>query len=125
MLSPYRVLDLTSARGQLCGQMLGDLGADVVQIEPPGGSPVRRQGPFVDDVPHPDRSLAWWAVSRNKRGTTLDLDTGRGQEILRRLAARADFLIESETPGIQAGRGLDHASLAALNPRLVYVSITP
>ena len=125
MLSPYRVLDLTSARAQLCGQMLGDLGADVVQIEPPGGSPVRRQGPFVDDVPHPDRSLAWWAVSRNKRGITLDLDTGRGQEILRGLAARADFLIESETPGVQAGRGLDYATLAALNPKLVYVSITP
>jgi crotonobetainyl-CoA:carnitine CoA-transferase CaiB-like acyl-CoA transferase len=125
MLSPYRVLDLTTARGQLCGQMLGDLGADVIQVEPPGGSPVRRLGPFVDHVPHPDRSLAWWAVSRNKRGITLDLDTTRGQELLRRLAARVDFLIESETPGVQAKRGLDYAALAAVDPELVYVSITP
>jgi crotonobetainyl-CoA:carnitine CoA-transferase CaiB-like acyl-CoA transferase len=105
--------------------MLGDLGADVVQVEPPGGAPLRRLGPFVDHVPHPDRSLAWWAVSRNKRGITLDLDDPCGQEMLRRLAARADFLIESETPGVQATRGLDYPALAQVNPKLVYVSITP
>jgi crotonobetainyl-CoA:carnitine CoA-transferase CaiB-like acyl-CoA transferase len=125
MLSPYRVLDLTSARGQLCGQILGDLGADVVQVEPPGGAPVRRESPFVDHVAHPDRSLAWWAVSRGKRGITLDLDTPRGQAMLRRLAARADFVMESDTPGVQARRGLDYTALATLNPKLVYVSITP
>jgi crotonobetainyl-CoA:carnitine CoA-transferase CaiB-like acyl-CoA transferase len=125
MLSPYRVLDLTTERGQLCGQILADLGADVVQIEPPGGSPVRRRGPFADDVPHPDRSLAWWSANRNKRGVTLDLDAARGQDLLRRLIARADFLVESETPGVMAARGLGYEDLAALNPRLVYVSITP
>ncbi|MCC6764363.1 MAG: CoA transferase [Deltaproteobacteria bacterium] len=125
MLSPYRVLDLTRSRGHLCGQILGDLGADVVQVEPPGGAPTRRRGPYVDDVPHPDRSLEWWAVSRNKRGVTLDLERARGRELLRRMVATADFLIESETPGIQAARGLDYDALAAVNPRLVYVSITP
>jgi crotonobetainyl-CoA:carnitine CoA-transferase CaiB-like acyl-CoA transferase len=125
MLSPYRVLDLTNERGQLCGRILADLGADVVQIEPPGGSAVRRRGPFADDVPHPDRSLAWWAANRDKRGVTLDLDSARGQALLRRLAARADFLIESETPGVMAARGLAYEDLAAVNPRLVYVSITP
>ena len=125
MLSPYRVLDCTRTRGQLCGQILADLGADVVQVEPPGGSPVRKGGPFVDDVPHPDRSLQWWAANRNKRGITLDLDAPRGRELLCRLAATADFLIESETPGVQAARGLDYGTLAAVNPRLVYVSITP
>ncbi len=125
MLSPYRVLDLTNERGLLCGQILGDLGADVVQIEPPGGSPARRLGPFVDDVPHPDRSLHWWAHCRNKRAVTLDLERAEGRDLLRRLVARADFLIESETPGVQAARGLDYAALAAVNPKLVYVSITP
>jgi len=125
MLSPYRVLDLTNERGLLCGQILGDLGADVVQIEPPGGSSARRLGPFVDDVPHPDRSLHWWAHCRNKRGVTLDLDRPEGRELLHRLVAQADFLIESETPGVQAARGLDYAALAAVNPELVYVSITP
>lgn len=125
MLSPYRILDLTNERGLLCGQILGDLGADVVQFEPPGGSPARRLGPFVDDVPHPDRSLHWWAHCRNKRGVTLDLDRVEGRELLHRLVATADFLIESETPGVQAARGLDYAALAAVNPKLVYVSITP
>ncbi len=125
MLEPYRVLDLTNERGLLCGQILGDLGADVIQVEPAGGSRARRLGPFVDDVPHPDRSLYWWAFSRNKRAVTLDLDDGDGQALLRRLAERADYLIESETPGVQAARGLGYAELAALNPRLVYVSITP
>ena len=125
MLSPYRVLDLTNERGLLCGQMLGDLGADVVQIEPPGGSSARRLGPFVGDVPHPDRSLHWWAYNRNKRSITLDLDATEGQTILRRLVEHADFLIESDTPGVQAGRDLGYADLAAINPELVYVSITP
>jgi crotonobetainyl-CoA:carnitine CoA-transferase CaiB-like acyl-CoA transferase len=125
MLSPYRVLDLTNERGLLCGQMLGDLGADVVQIEPPGGSPARRLGPFVDDVPHPDRSLHWWAHCRNKRSVTLDLDRPEGRDLLHRLVANADFLIESDTPGVQTARGLDYAALAAVNPKLVYVSITP
>ncbi len=125
MLRPYRVLDLTRTRGHLCGQILADLGADVVQVEPPGGSPVRGRGPFVDDVPHPDRSLQWWATNRNKRGITLDLDVPRGRTVLRRLVARADFLIESETPGVQAARGLDYDALAAVQPRLVYVSISP
>jgi crotonobetainyl-CoA:carnitine CoA-transferase CaiB-like acyl-CoA transferase len=73
MLSPYRVLDLTNERGQLCGQILGDLGADVILVEPPGGSRSRR-GPFYQDEPHPDRSLYFWAFNRNKRGVTLDLD---------------------------------------------------
>jgi crotonobetainyl-CoA:carnitine CoA-transferase CaiB-like acyl-CoA transferase len=125
VLSPYRVLDLTNERGLLCGQMLGDLGADVVQIEPPGGSPARRLGPFVDDQPHPDRSLHWWAHTRNKRSVTLDLDSPDGQAILRQLVEGADFLIESDTPGLQAARGLGYDELSAVNPRLVYVSITP
>lgn len=125
MLSPYRVLDLTNERGLLCGQILGDLGADVVQVEPPGGSPARKLGPFVDDGPHPDRSLHWWAHCRNKRSVTLDLDRPEGRALFHRLVAHADFLIESETPGIQASRGLDYAALAAVHPKLVYVSITP
>ena len=64
MFSPYRVLDLTTERGLLCGQMLGDMGADVVKIEPPGGSAARAIGPFYNDAPHPDRSLYWWAYNR-------------------------------------------------------------
>ena len=125
MLSPYRVLDLTDERGLLCGQILGDLGADVIKIEPPGGSPARWHGPFYQDEPHPDRSLFWWAYNRNKRSVTLDIESDAGREILHRLVAGADFLIESDAPGLLAKRGLGFDDLAAVNPALVYVSITP
>lgn len=125
MLSPFRVLDLTNERGLLCGQILSDLGADVIKVEPPGGSSARQIGPFYQDDPHLDRSLYWWAYNRNKRGITLDLTTHDGQAILRRLVEGADFLIESESPGALAELGLAYNDLAAQNPRLVYVSITP
>ena len=123
MLGPYRVLDLTNQRGLLCGQMLADLGADVIQIEPPGGSPARRLGPFAGDVVDAERSLFWWAYARNKRGVTLDLT--RGRALLERLVRTADFVVDAEAPGTMAALGLDHAALAALNPRIVTVSITP
>jgi crotonobetainyl-CoA:carnitine CoA-transferase CaiB-like acyl-CoA transferase len=125
VLGSYRVLDLTDERGLSCGQILGDLGADVLQVEPPGGSPARRLGPFYEDRRHPDRSLFWWAYSRNKRSVTLDLEREEGRAILRTLASSADFLIESERPGVLASRGLGFEALAATNPRLIYVSITP
>jgi len=125
MLSPYRVLDLTTERGVLCGQILGDLGADVIKIEPPGGSPARRLGPFYRDLPNPDGSLFWWAYNRNKRSITLEITRSDGQAILRLLAGKAHFLIESDPPETLAAYGLGYDDLAALNPALVYVSITP
>jgi crotonobetainyl-CoA:carnitine CoA-transferase CaiB-like acyl-CoA transferase len=125
MLSPYRVLDLTTDRGVLCGQILGDLGADVIKIEPPGGAPARRLGPFYRDTPSPNGSLFWWAYNRNKRSITLDITSSDGQAILHRLIASAHFLIESDTPGTLAAYGLGYDDLATLNPALVYVSITP
>lgn len=125
MLSPYRVLDLTTERGLLCGQILGDMGADVIKVEPPGGSPARRIGPFFEDRADPDRSLYWWSYNRNKRGITLDLETDEGRALFKRLAASAHFLIESHNPGYLAGLGLGYRELAAINPGLIYVSITP
>jgi crotonobetainyl-CoA:carnitine CoA-transferase CaiB-like acyl-CoA transferase len=125
MYSSYRALDLTTERGLLCGQILADLGADVIKVEPPGGSPARRLGPFYKDQPHPDRSLYWWAYNRNKRSITLDLDTSEGKTILRRLVEGAHFFIESDTPGYLAERGLGYRDLAAINPALVCVSISP
>jgi crotonobetainyl-CoA:carnitine CoA-transferase CaiB-like acyl-CoA transferase len=119
------VLDLTTERGLLCGQILGDLGADVIKVEPLGGSPARQLGPFYHDQPHPDRSLYWWAYNRNKRSITLNLDTEEGRALFRRLVGTAHFLLESDTPGVLARRGYGYADLAALNSTLVYVSITP
>ena len=125
MLSPYRVLDLTDERGLLCGKILADLGADVIQVEPPGGNSARRLGPFYGDEVHPDHSLFWWAYTTNKRSITLNLATRDGQALLKRLVQSADFLIESGAPGELTALGLGYATLAALNPALIMVSITP
>jgi crotonobetainyl-CoA:carnitine CoA-transferase CaiB-like acyl-CoA transferase len=125
MLSHCRVLDLTTERGLLCGQVLGDLGADVIKIEPVGGSLVRQLPPFFEDKPGPERSVYWWAYNRNKRSITLDLETDEGRKIFRELARQADFVIESDNPGYWSKRGLGYHELSALNPGLVAVSITP
>jgi crotonobetainyl-CoA:carnitine CoA-transferase CaiB-like acyl-CoA transferase len=125
MLSKCRVLDLTTERGLLCGQLLGDLGADVIKIEPPGGSAARDLGPFFGDKPGPERSVYWWAYNRNKRALTLNLETHEGRDLLNRLARKSDFLIESENPGSMAAQRLSYSDLTAVNPAIVYVSITP
>ena len=124
LLGPYRVLDLTGGDVLLCGKILADLGADVVQIEPPGGSTSRRTGPFYGDDPHPDRSLLWWAYCAGKRSITLNLDSADGRIIFKRLIESADFLIESFAPGCMAGLGLAYADLEKISPSLVMVSIT-
>ena len=125
LLAPYRVLDLTDDRGLLCGKILADLGADVLQIEPPGGSPARNIGPFYGDDPRPEKSLYWWAYAANKRSITLDLEQRDGRALLERLVEKADSLIESHAPGHLEALGLGYEHLAGINPRLVMVSITP
>ncbi len=124
-LGPYRVLDLTEGGFNWCGKVLADLGADVVKIEPPGGSPTRSAGPFVDGEPGPDRSLFWEAYCANKRGVTMDLESVAGREQLRQLARESDILIESFRPGFMGDRDLGFDDLADINPWLVYTSITP
>lgn len=125
MLSPYRVLDFTDERGLLCGKILADLGADVLQVEPPTGNPARRIGPFYHDEVHAERSLFWWAYTANKRSITLDHTTADGKALLIRLVKTADFLIVSGTPAELAALRLHYTSLAAINPALIVVSITP
>ncbi|MBI2847980.1 MAG: CoA transferase [Chloroflexi bacterium] len=124
-LSPYRVLDLTDERGLLCGMMYGDLGADVIKIEPPGGDPARNIGPFYKNVPHPERSLYWWAYNTSKRGITLDMKNSHGQDTFKRLAKSADFIIESFPPGHLDSLGLGYKALSHINPGIIMVSITP
>jgi crotonobetainyl-CoA:carnitine CoA-transferase CaiB-like acyl-CoA transferase len=125
VLGHIRVLDLSDGGALLCGQILADLGADVVQVEPPGGAAARRLGPFAGGVAEPEGSLFWWAYARGKRGLVLDLETPAGQEALLTLARSADVLIESAAPGALAAGGLAYEALAAANPGLVVVSITP
>ena len=124
-LAPYRVLDLTTERGWLCARLLGDLGADVVKVEPPGGDPGRRRGPFQGDVPDPERNLRWWHLNRGKRSVALDLETDEGRATLLELVDGADVLVESFEPGWMDAHGLAADALLARNPRLVVTSITP
>lgn len=123
-LAPYRVLDLTDQRGLLAGQMLAKLGAEVIQVEAPQGSSARSVGPFAPDTGSGPRSLYWTAYCAGKRGITCNLDKLEGQALFRELVRSADFLIESEDPGLMARRGLDYTSLQAIRPGLIHVSIT-
>jgi crotonobetainyl-CoA:carnitine CoA-transferase CaiB-like acyl-CoA transferase len=125
MLSPYRVLDLSDDRGIFCSFVLGELGADVVCVEPPGGSRARRQGPFAGDVRDPERSLFWWAYARNKRSVVLDPESPGDRDALLRLIQDADVLVESRRPGEMQQLGLGFEELAQSHPALVYVSVTP
>ena len=124
-LHGLRALEICDEKGQFCGKLLADLGADVIKIEPPGGEPCRSFGPFLDDIPHRERSLSFWHYNTSKRGITLDLTTAQGQELCRRLAATADILLESRRPGYLESLGLGYAALSADNPGLIMCSLTP
>jgi benzylsuccinate CoA-transferase BbsE subunit len=125
MLGPYRVLDLADEKGLLCGKILGDLGADVIKVERPGGDPARRLGPFYHDEPHPEKSLFWFALNTSKRGITLDIETADGKEIFKKLVKKADFVIETFRPGCLDRLGLGYQDLEKINPGIIMVSITP
>ncbi|HET7007284.1 MAG TPA: CoA transferase, partial [Candidatus Binatia bacterium] len=86
-LAGLRVLDLTGRMGGYCGLLLANLGAEVLLIEPPGGDPMRREGPFKNDMPHGDRSLSFAAYHTNKHGVVLDLEQADGNQRFRELAA--------------------------------------
>lgn len=119
-LSGIKVVDLTRIlAGPFCTQLLADLGADVIKIEPPGrGDPVRDQGAIKD-------GLSWYFAqfNRNKRSLTLDLRQGEGKEVLAALIRRADVLVENYRPGVLDRMGFDGARLEALNPALVIASV--
>jgi benzylsuccinate CoA-transferase BbsE subunit len=119
------VPDLTDYRAHLCGRLLADMGADVIKLEPPSGDRARRIGPFVNDTPHPDRSLFFWFYNLNKRSLTLDLTAPEGRELLLSLAKSADLIIESSKPGKLDKLGLDWDNLRRINPALIWLSITP
>ena len=128
-LAGLRVIDLARVlAGPTCAQILADLGADVIKIERPGtGDDTRAWGPpWLPDANGEDSpdSTYFSSANRNKRSIAVDLATETGAELVRRLAERADVLIENYKVGDLARRGLDYPTLAARNPRLVYCSIT-
>ena len=125
-LQGLRILDLTQGvAGPYCTKLLSDYGADVLKIErPEGGDPARRAGPFPDDEPHPERGGLFLDLNTGKRSVTLNLKTGSGQRILRRLAADSDAVVENFRPGTLARLGLSEEQLAELNPAAALVSIS-
>jgi len=124
LLSPYRILDLTDVRGQLAGMMLGDLGADVVRVEPPGGSAARRVGPFLSDADPAERSLAFAAYDRNKRSIELDLDDAAARQAFIALVRGADFVLDSGPPSLLDEAEFGFERLLEINPRIVHVRTT-
>lgn len=124
MLQGIRILDLSDESGFLAGKILGDMGADVIKLEPPAGDPARR-GPFLGEIEDPERSLLWLALNTSKRGITLDLDQPRGTELFAALAATADVVLETGRPGALAERGIGWEALRADHPRLTWCAITP
>ena len=123
-LSGYRVLDLADSNGAYCTKLLADLGADVIKIERPEGDPGRRVPPFVDDVPHPEKSLYFLYRNANKRGITLSLDTVEGINIFKKLVNTADVLVENSPPDYMGSLGLDYSVISEINPGLIMASIT-
>ena len=125
LIPPYRILDLSDRRAAFCGRLLADYGADVIKVEPPGGDPSRRLGPYPSDVPHTERSLDFMFYNTNKRSVTLDLETESGRTLFQRLAADADVIIESYDRHYLYDRGIGFDVLRAHNPGLIMASVTP
>jgi benzylsuccinate CoA-transferase BbsE subunit len=118
MLCGLRVLDRADRSGALAGKLLAGLGADVVLVEPPGGSALRDIGPFFEDAPGAERSLFFWFYAAGKRSIVADPSTSAGAALIDRLMARADVLIETPPAAAPTRPGDAH-------PRLVVASITP
>ncbi|HEY6018409.1 MAG TPA: CoA transferase, partial [Candidatus Paceibacterota bacterium] len=125
MLRPYRVLDLADEKGLFCGKILGDLGADVIKVEPPGGDSARWIGPFYRDEPHAEKSLFWFAYCANKRGVTLNIEVMDGREIFRSLLKSSDIVVESFAPGYMDELGLGYNALEKVKPGIIMISISP
>ena len=119
-LAGVRVVDLTRIlSGPFCTQLLADLGADVIKIEPPEGDPIRAQGAIVE-------GLSWYfaAFNRNKRSVVLDLRAAAGRRALERLIATADVVVDNFRPGVMAALGLSRDRLDAIRPGIIHTSVT-
>jgi crotonobetainyl-CoA:carnitine CoA-transferase CaiB-like acyl-CoA transferase len=124
LLPGYRVLDLTSSMGALCGKLLGDMGMDVVKVEPPGGDPSRSEPPFAKGHAHREGSLRFAYLNAGKRSITLDITTPHGKKLLLRLVENADIVLETFAPGFLASHNLTYSDLIERQNKLILVSLT-
>lgn len=124
-LENIRVVDLTQVMaGPFCTLLLGDMGADVIKVEPPEGGDLSRSMGGADLAMKGEDNAPFLALNRNKRSVALDLRSEGGREAFLALVATADVLVENFRPGVTARLGVDWDTLSALNPRLVYASIS-
>jgi crotonobetainyl-CoA:carnitine CoA-transferase CaiB-like acyl-CoA transferase len=124
-LAGVKVIEVADEQGEYAGLLLGGLGADVVKVEPPDGSPTRRIGPFLDSISGPERSLFFWHYNRGKRSVSLDFDQEADRMRFRRLVTEADIVLDS-TPALYLDqRDIGLASLRETSPALITARITP
>jgi crotonobetainyl-CoA:carnitine CoA-transferase CaiB-like acyl-CoA transferase len=124
-LTGIRVIEIGDIRGEYCGLVLAGLGADVIKVEPPGGSPTRTIGPFYQGVPSKDRSLHFWAFNRGKRSVVLDLGAQPDRDRLSEFIRSADVVLDS-TPTIEVARtlGLTYEQVAVALPEVIVGRMT-
>ena len=116
-LQGLQVVEFCDELGQLAGKLLADMGADVIKVERPGGSSARAVGPFVNDVPGPDRSLNFWYHNTNKRSVILDVEASEAaRATAAQLIARADIVIEDRAPGVMDGSGAGLSRARGVEP---------
>ena len=120
----FTVVELADRRNQLVGKVMSDCGARVIQVEPINGNPGRWIGPFVDDKEDPDKCLDYWWYNTGKESICIDITRRPGQDLLRRLVAKADVFVESTKPGTLKQYGLDYEALSSTNKGLIYASLT-
>ena len=127
MLGGLRVLDMgPGIAPSFCAKLLADYGAEVLKVEPPGkGDPARVMGPFVEDDPHPEKSIPFLYVNTGKRGVTLDYSCESGRGVLSKLLDDADMLVEGFTPSEADKSAISYKELSKSHPHLVVTSVTP
>lgn len=125
-LDGIRVVELGEmVSAPYCARLMAALGAEVTKVEPPEGDGARANGPFPKDVPHPEKSGLFLAMNLDKKGVTLDIASGEGARIFRKLADESDVVVENGPPGRMESLGLGYETLREGNPGLIMVSITP
>ena len=126
ILSDIKVVELAHGlSGAFCAKLLADQGASTIKVEPPAwGDPARREPPFIDGVDHPEASTLFLAFNTNKRGVTLDIEQTAGADLLLRLLAEADVVIESYPPGHMDSLGLGYPVMREITPGLIVTSCT-
>ena len=125
ILDGIRVVEWADETAEYVGMLLASLGAEVIKIEPPEGSPTRKVGPFHEDKAGPERSLYFWGYNRGKRSVVINLDTPEGCKSLRRLLASADIYLDASQGKVPAALGVDARSIANEFPGLIAARMTP